>query len=655
MLRLVPLPLRRLSAAVALLLPAFANFAVADETSLPVPETLPTLVVTATRLPTPEDQLGSSVSVVTSADIERKQERTLPEILQDLPGLNVVQTGSPGGVASIFMRGTNANHVKVYIDGIDVSDPSASNGAVDFSQFLASDIERVEVLRGPQSGLYGSDAIGGVINIITKTGSGPPQLRASLEGGSFDTFNQSLGASGALSHLNYNLNFTHFHSGDTMVTPLELVPPGRRVNPDSYDNKTYSAKLGAGLTDNFDVGVVARYIDTSLHSTGDDFLGPEAIPSNSDNHELFTRGTAHLVLFDGAFEQTAGIGYTDYNRRLLDPNTPPVSQSLFRGDRVKADWQGNLKLMPGQVLTIGAEHQLDELRDTPTVTAQMNNDAGFAQLQSSFGERLFNTVSLRYDGNDRFGGKATYRVAPAVLIPETGTKLKASVGTGFKAPTLDELFDSLPQFNFFANPNLKPETSLGYDAGFEEALLDKRVQFGATYFHNDIKNLISFNNDFTSYANIGRATTSGAEVFAAVKPWEPLTLRADYTYTYAKDDIADTELTRRPKHKASLNATWQVTAAASVTASVTYVGSWIDVNRSGSISGLKSTPYTIANISGSYDLGHGITAFARINNLLDRHYQDPIGFLHQGLGVFGGLKIAFNPEDVKPYLSADAK
>jgi vitamin B12 transporter len=603
---------------------------------------LPPMVVGATRLPTPEDQLGSSVTVITGDDIARKQERTLPDILQDVPGLNVVQTGGPGGATAVFIRGTNANHTKVLIDGIEVSDPSSADGSFDFSQILAADIDRVEILRGPQSGLYGSDAIGGVINIITKTGSGPPKVRASIEGGSFGTFNQTAGASGSVSRFSYDFDIAHFRSDDTPVTPGNLVPPGRPVNSDGYDNQTYATKLGASLTENFDVELVARYVETALQSTSDDFLGPEAVPSDSDNRELFTRGTAHLVLFDGAFDQTVGIGYTDYRRRFFDPNAPAAGPTFYRGDRVKLDWQGNITLMAGQVVTLGAEHQRDEIDDSSPVQAQLSNNAGFAQLQSSFGERLFNTISVRFDDNDRFGGKATYRVAPAFLIPETGTKLKATIGTGFKAPTLDELFDNFPQFGFFANPNLRPETSLGYDLGFEQALLDKRVHFGATYFHNDIRNLINFNDSFTSTVNVGRATTQGVESLATYRPWQPLTLRADYTFTLAEDDIAHQELQRRPKDKASLNATWQVTAEASLSATILYVGPWLDVSRAGTASGIVANGYTIVNLAGSYELGHGVTAFARINNLLDRQYQDPTGFQHQGLGVFAGLRVAFD-------------
>lgn len=633
--------------------PGFASFPVlfaslfgtapAEADDLPAfPAPISGVIISANRLPTPEEKIGSTVTVITADEIERKQERTLPDALNDVPGLNLVQTGGPGGTASVFMRGTNANHTKVLIDGIEAGDPSSADGSFDFAHILASDIERVEILRGPQSGLYGADAIGGIINITTKKGAGPARLTGSVEGGSFGTFNQMAGLGGSLARIDYAFNFAHFHSDDTPVTPAALVPAGRPVNGDSYDNRTWSTKLGAGLTDTLDVGLTARYVETGLRSTSDDFLGPEASPSDSDNRGLFTRGTAHLVLFDGAFEQTLGIGYTDYRRRYLDPNNTPAVPSLYRGNRTKLDWQGNIRLGESQTLTLGAEHQTAGIDDSSPVQARMGNDAGFVQIQSQFGERFFNTASLRYDGNDRFGGETTWRVAPAFLLPETGTKFKGSAGMGYKPPTLDELYDSYPQFGFFANPNLKPETSLGYDLGGEQALpvLDGRA--GVTWFHNRIRNLISFNDSFTSYANVGRATTQGIESFVILKPGESLTLRGDFTYTLASDDDRRQELPRRPKDKLSLNGNWRVSEAATLSATMLYVGPWRDVNRSGTVSGLDANGHAVLNIAGSYEITPRLTAFARADNLLDRRYQDPIGFQHPGIGIFAGLRVAFD-------------
>src|SRR3974390_2587723 len=216
---------------------------------------LPTIVVSPTTIPTPETEIASSVTVITSADIERQQYRTVPAALNAVPGLNVVQTGGPGGQTSVFIRGTNANQVKVLIDGVDASDPSSPNGAFDFAHLLTGDIAQIEVLRGPQSGLYGADAIGGVISITTKKGDGPAKMTASAEGGSFGTFNQRVGLRGSQGDFNYVFNVQHFSSLSTPVTPpayLALVP-GQRRNNDTDDNWTYSTKLGADLSDNFAV------------------------------------------------------------------------------------------------------------------------------------------------------------------------------------------------------------------------------------------------------------------------------------------------------------------------------------------------------------------------------------------------------------------
>jgi vitamin B12 transporter len=618
----------RLPLAVLSILLAYRSnpMSAADSNALAEPVALPTVVVTPTRLPTPESEVGSSITVISEEEIQRKQQRTLPDALRDVPGLNVVQNGGPGGATSVFIRGTNSNQTKVFIDGIDATDPAT--GTFNFEHILTWDIERVEVVRGPQSGLYGADAIGGVINIITKKGTGLAQFAGSLEGGTFGTFNQNARASTAAERYNFYFDFAHFRSSDTPVTPSDLMPPGRSVQGDSYDNKTFSGRFGANLTDNFDIGVVTRYIHTSLRYTGDDFLGPENLKSTEADEQLFTRGTAHLVSFDGVLDQTVGFAHTKFNQRDFDPNPPTPVPSFFNGDRQKADWRADVKLTPGQILTFRAEHQRDEIT---TPVAEITDNAGMVQLQSSIGGRFFNAVSVRYDSYDTFGAQPTFRIAPTFQIPETRSRLKGSVGTGFKAPTLAELFQNFPSFNFFGNPNLKPETSTGHDLGFEQTYLEKRVQLGATYFHNDIDNLITINDTGTSFQNVGKATTYGVESFLSYTPWEPLRLRADYTFLIAKNDITDQELLRRPKHKASLDAAWHVMEAAVLSATLLYVGPWVDVNRAATMSGVRTNGYTLVNLAGSYDLGNGLTAYARIDNLLDRHYQDPLGFRGRGL------------------------
>ena len=608
------------------------------------------IVVSATRIDTPADEIASSVTVITDDEIARNQQRTLPDVLQTVPGLNIVQTGGPGGQTSVFMRGTNSNHTKVIIDGIDVNNPSG-NGAFDFGQVLTWDLSRVEVLRGPQSSLYGSDALGGVINLETKKGEGPPIFAGSLEGGSFDTFNQAGSASGSIGRFNYAVNVSHFLADSTPVTPLDLLPPRRKRINDSYENTTVSSRLGYEFTDDFGIGAVVRYTNSDLFFTGDDFSVFPSVPaakqSEQEAEQVFARGEAHLSLFNGSFKNSAGLAYTYYDTETQGPDTgfgvPPPN--ISRGDRLKFNWLGTIALAKNYTLLLGVEDQNDRLLDSP-ISAENGNAAGFGELQTEIVHNLFATGSVRYDSNERFSGKNTWRVAPVYIVPTTGTKLKATYGTGFKAPTLTDLFVSFPAFNFFANPNLKPEESEGYDVGFEQPLFDEHVRFGGTYFHNDITNLISTNATFTTLVNIGHATTQGAEAFVSYSLTDCFEVRADYTYTEAIDDDTGLELLRRPRHRASLSASWRPFHKLLLSTTMVYVGSRVDGNRSFSITRLRTDDYFVANVAAQYEVNKYLTVFARATNLFDEHYQDPTGFERPGFGVYGGVRVSFDTKSL---------
>jgi vitamin B12 transporter len=602
----------------------------------PTADELQAVVVSATRVPTPELQIASSVTVVTAADIAARQQRTLPDVLKAVPGLNVVQEGGPGGQTSVFIRGTNSNHTKVLVDGIDVSDPSNPNAAFDFGQLLTQDIERVEVLRGPQSGLYGSDAIGGVINVITKAGSGPLKASAAAEGGSFDTFNQFGSLSGSAGGFHYSANVAHLRVGATPVTPLELLAPGEQRNDDYYDNFTASTKLGLDVSRDLDLGLVARYTNTHLRFTGQDFSVFPSIPaaqqSANNTDAYYGRVTAHLVSFYGALNQTLGVAFTRNETATFQPQTP---ETLDTGKRVKIDWQGDVQLSAAQLLVLGLEDARDEI--TQPLYATTRIASAYAELQSQFGDHWFSALNLRYDDNDRFGSKVTYRIAPTWVSSATGTKVKASVGSGFKAPTLSELYQNFPPF-FFGNPDLKPESSVGYDVGIEQGFAQNVVRVGATWYHNRITDLITTDASGTTYANVGRATTQGVESFVAYQPLPQLTLRLDYTYTEATDDVLQQELLRRPKNKGTLIATWQATSALLLNLNVLAVGTWVDGNRDFSIPRLDAPGYVTVNVAGSYDLSRHFALFGRVDNLFDRHYENPVGFLQPGIGVFAGIR-----------------
>src|SRR5215813_3389205 len=396
----------------------------------------PVDVVSATTVPTPANQIASSVTVITAADLARDQRRILPEALATVPGLNIVQAGGPGAQTSVFLRGTNSNHVKVLIDGIDVTDPSNPQQTFDFAHMLTGDIERIEVLRGPQSGLYGADAIGGVISITTKTGQGPPKTYAQVEGGSFGTFNQSAGVSGSQDRFNYRFDVQHWRSTSTPVTPLELLSPSQVRNNDIYDNKTFSTRMGYDFSDAFGVNVVSRYTRAKLGFTGDfnDNFGPDFEQSEQLTHQSYSRGEAVWSLFDGRFKNYFGLAYTDLWTGVTDPFNPS-SNTTIEGERVKHDWRGVAEIAPGQILLTGVERKNEGLNDFPG-TFHTGDSSAFAELQSEWAKRFFLNANIRYDDDDSFGGHTTWRVASAFIVPDTGTKLKASYGTGFKAPTL---------------------------------------------------------------------------------------------------------------------------------------------------------------------------------------------------------------------------
>ncbi len=638
------------------------------------------VVVSPSLQPTPTDQSGSPVTVITAGEIESQQWRTVPDALATVPGLNVVQTGGPGGQTSVFIRGTNSNHVKVLIDGIDVSDPSNPNGSYDFGQLLTGDIERIEILRGPQSGLYGSDAIGGVISITTKSGNGPPKAVMSVEGGSFGTTNERATFSGSHADFNYVFNIQHFQSLSTPVTPAYDLAPGEQRNNDFYDNWTLSTKFGAKLSDTLAVNVVGRYTSSTLLFTNDDFVDffpmsfAEQLQSTQVDHQFAGRAELVWSPFAG-FKNFFGVNYTNSWTWNLDPNpdsgfTSPLvlPPMINQGTRIEEDYRGELQVAPGQVLMFGAQDQNETLWTNSSSTtdafgnatffvtnAERRNDAGWLELQSQVTKQFYIVSNVRFDANEDFGDHVTFRVAPVYIVPQTGTKLLASYGTGFKAPSLEDLYVNFLPF-FVANPNLQPEESTGWDVAFEQPLANDRFRFGSTYFRNDITNLIETVTTATpgveSLGNINEASAWGFENFAAWQVDSRLSLRADYTYTLALAEstpgctsppCAGQQLLRRPKNKASLTANWRATDRLSLSATLLYVGPWWDLGRQevppdGSIPYVEAPGFVTVNLAANYALRDDVTLFARIDNLFNAQYEDPLGFMRPGFSAYAGIR-----------------
>lgn len=626
---------------------------------------LPTIVVSPTLIPTPLGEIGSSVTVITGSEddanaapgaylggpgaprtdvnIERDQRRTAADAIATVPGLTVFQSGGPGGQTSIFMRGTDARHTKVLVDGIDMSDPSTPARSFEFGHLTTSDIGRMEILRGPQSGLYGADALGGVIAITTKRGSGPAKVSGTIEGGSFGTFNQFGSLSGSYDRFDYAFNVAHLRSTNVPVTPEELLPPGRRAIGNLYDNVTLSTKLGYQFNEDFRVNFVARYTDSVLHFTGDDFMVFPSVPAAQQSMQyqktFATRGEAEWSLFDGRFQNLLGLAFVEHRRTEVAPD--PATYR-YEGERVKADWRGQIAVMQGQTLVLGADAEWERLR-SDSAEHDNGNKGAFVELQSRFFDNLFVASNIRYDNNDRFGSHVTWRIAPTYTFAATGTQIKGSVGTGFKAPTLEQLFVDYPAFFAFGNPNLKPEENFGFDVGFEQPVFGDRVRFGATYFNNRLTNLIVGTYDpvtmISSYENLGSAKTQGVEAFVAVAVTDRLRVRGDYTYTDAIDNDTGLELIRRPRHKASATAIWNPYDPLTLSATILHIGSWIDRSRDFQTPRLEAPGHTVVNVAANYQVNENVKVFARADNLFDVRYQSPTGFLRPGLGVFGGMRV----------------
>lgn len=629
------------------------------EQSLPARE-MDDLVVTATRLATPRGEIASSVTIITAADIQRKQYRSVTQALRSVPGLHVVQSGGPGQQTSVFMRGSNSNHTLVLIDGIEASDPSSPNGAVDFSNLWLDNIERIEVVRGAQSTLYGSDAIGGVIQITTRRGAGKLHGAAKAEGGSDNTFNQQASAAGASDAMNYSFGVTHIDTDADSVTPSRLRN-GVSAEDDDYENWTTSARLGIDVSDTLEMNFFGRYIDSKtkldpeLESFG--FGTTEDRDAKLDQTEYLLRGEAKAQLLDGLWDLTFATSYTDFDRKNRNNRQSPnetLTRTRFEGDKLKFELKNDLYLTDEHTFTLGLETEKENMDSGgfsdfggfvigEESDADTRNNAVYAQDQFSYNGRFFGTIGARYDKPDDFGSEVTYRFAPLYVHRKTGTRIKGSVATGFKAPTLFQTDGFTPNnFGSFyrGNPNLDPEESFGWEAGFEQPLWDERINLGITYFKSKIDDLMQvvFDPSFNStYENIDKADIKGIESFIHTQPLKSLAVRVNYTYTDAEDDDTGEQLLRRPKHKADLDIEYQPIPKASINLTVNYISDSKDISREtgGTING---DDYTVLDIAAGYTINKRWRVFGRVENVTDEHYEPADGFQAADRGMIAGAE-----------------
>lgn len=636
-----------------------------------------TIVVTATRSgdAIPTDLLGASVTVLDAAALDQRQTRVVSDILRDVPGVAVSRTGAVGGLTEVRLRGAEGNHTLVLIDGIKASDPYF--GEYDFGTLLADEDARIEVLRGQQSSLYGSDAIGGVINYITLTGAEAPGIKLRAEGGSMGTFSGGARAAGVSGDVDYALSSSYLHT-DGYPTAIG----GRRdVGSDSVGASAKATWTPAG---NLKLTAVGRYslTDADINDSDNDFASPSfGLTIDSPGTRFRNQGfygllRGQLDLLDGRFTNVVSGQIADTTRDAFDvpdaysprAGQPIVKASGDHGRRLKGSYEGTFRFggdAVKQSLTGAVDYERESGRNTVALSGAFLgwrhtvNTGVVGEYELIANDRLGLGASVRHDFNTRFADDTTYRVQASYKFDE-GTRIHAAAGSGVKAPTFGELFDYYVG-RYIGNPDLRPEKSTGFEAGVEQALTGTRVVLGATYFDNRLKDEITFAftaAGTTSINQPGRTHQRGVEMYANAKLGGGWRLDASYTYLHAPRDqivlpltspYTGTEVTaqaaRRAKTIASASLNWapeQLPFSANVT--VRYNGrqhdlAFIDPSFVPALARLRS--FTLVNLAATYRVSEHLELFGRVENLLDRRYSEIYSFAAPGRAGYGGARLRF--------------
>lgn len=623
------------------------------------------VVVTATRTETELDKVGgSSITVITAEDIEAKKQNTVEEVIRGIPGIDVAATGGLGQKTSVFIRGADSKNTLVLVDGIMFNDVSLPNRNANLANLTVDNIERIEVVRGPLSALYGSNATAGVINIITKKGKGKPTTHLGGEYGSYNTWKIYGGTSGQLSKFNYSATASRTETDGFSAANADnpdISHAGNTSEDDGYDNTTLSGKFGVDVTDDFDFNLVMRYMDSTVKI--DDFNGFAAdqwdfstfpvtlVPDgpkkqNIKSDQLFYKFNIHNFFFERFFESDLYYKVSDQNRDIFDADDN--FSSNLDGKIDELGWQGGLNWSDINILSSGYNYFEESLDQTDSTTKKANIRSYWASDQLFLFDDSFVTVgSVRIDDHSQFGTEPTWHLAPSYLIEQTDTTIKGSIGTGFRAPSLFELFaDPFPSFGFLGgNPNLNAEKSKGWDAGFEQKLFESKFKIGGTYFYTRFEDKIEFVIDPITFASTydnleGTTKTKGVEAFVEWIPVKDLNLLLNYTYTKTEDPDGE-PLVRRPENKVYFNTRYRFLKKGVVNLDVY----WVDerktfesaVDKNGNPVE-KLDAYWLVNLSAYYDITKNIQLYGRIDNLFDEFYEESWSYATPGFSVYGGLK-----------------
>ena len=646
---------------VALLLPCVAY---ADDVAVPE------VTVTATRVSTLLPDVPVGVTVITAAEMQTRGYTTLVQALSAVPGLGVVQTGGPGGQASVFIRGTNSEDVLVLLDGVPVNDPSDPNGAFNFGDYTLSDIERIEIVRGPMSGLYGSNAIGGVINIITLHGSGAPKASITAAGGYPAQGQGSATISGSTGKFDYALSGAINQQAGFDYTAKRLsVYTG---NKDPYRSNLGSLNLGYSPVDGTRISLVARAQQSDNAFPDVDYPVFDDPDSFDYNTNIFYKLGVVSNLFDGLLTTELFAAHLQNNlhySNLLDANDPnqAFNDDYYHGYRNDVQWNNTVHVPDAgpaafSSVLFGIEYLHDTAKENvndsffgapyvASVDHSQHDVAGHFGAQTTVFDVLTLTGAIRDDSYSSFGNAFTGRFGGVLAVPAADLHLKASYGTGFLAPSLFDLY-GVDSDGYQGNPDLKAERSRGYEAGaqFDIPAYGQAdfASLSATYFNNDIHDLIEFteNADFTASTekNIDQARISGVETEFVLTPANWLTADLTYTYTYARDVTSETPLLRRPENAGSANVTITPLPSLSIAPQVQYIGRFTDFlydNQGYPIGSGLSQPGTIVNLAVNYAVAPRYKVFAIADNLLDSNFEPVNGLQIPGQSFLIGIKADF--------------
>jgi len=592
-----------------------------------VEEDIEEIIVTATRTETPVSQLADSVTIISREQIEQQKATTIFEALRSVPGLNLLKSGSIGRQTNVTIRGSRAEHVLVMIDGVQVNSPT--QGFFNFQNLTTDNIERIEVVRGPQSTLYGSDAMAGLVNIVTREGKGRPKFGIRSEFGTLErTYRESISSSGSIKRFNYSVDVARIDSD------------GRGAD-DDYDKTNISSSFGYKFNEKIEFKTSMRYNDSMVAIDDGAF---KQDPNRFSQNEDFNMNAILNQSLTDWWSHRLKFSFADTDLISIDRANPGTSEtsnsrSRFNTQIYTGDWQHTLKYRDIDTFIFGFEFEDQEAENSSYENREVLINRGwYFQNQLKLWNRLFFNAGLRIDDNNTFGKDVNPKLSIAYQLKETDTKFKANYGKGFRGPTLNELF-----FPNFGDSTLQPEESESYDLGFEQYLLKDKLYFGVTYFNNRFSNLID-SVDSTA-TNIGVVRTEGIEVDVVIKPLEGLTVRGTFTKTNTRD-LAKKELRRQPRKQGSVNINYSFLDKFNINVDDTIVGNFREGTNGGGITppgrpkirtntGVHKLDATL-----SYDYSEHLQVYTRAENALDIQYDEILGFRSAGARFFFGIKLS---------------